>query len=133
MASEGTADMDRQLTMTLGEIKGQLTSLIREFEDHRDQTRDAVQALLSKLEHVEVDVHTLKSVIPALQSQVYSNKAEIDRVKGDMDLVKTIITRTMGIFTILLTIGGMIFTGVWWAVSHWSEAISMLRGMFGWK
>lgn len=133
MVPDGFSAMDTQTSLLLGEIKGQLSSLIREFEDHRDQSRDSSAAQLLKLEHLEIDVNSLKGVVPGMQSQVYSNKSEIDRVKVDIGLIKSIYAKATGIVTVLWTVVALVMTGVWWALSHWSEAFAMFRSMFGWK
>lgn len=133
MVPDGFSGMDQQTALLLGEIKGQLASLIREFEDHRDQTRESAAAQLQKLEHMEVDVNSLKGVVPSMQSQVYSNKSEIDRVKGDVTLIKSIYAKATGAIAVLWTIAALTATGIWWALTHWGDALSLVKSLFGWK
>lgn len=127
--------MDHQLAVMLGEIKGNLESFMSQFEDDRAEARIERRAIMEKLGHqdiIKAELEGLSHTVAGLKSQVYSNKAEIDKLKYGEESKKQMNTYTMKLIGFFGAVFTMLGTAVW-GLGTWIEAkwhlISIFFGM----
>lgn len=118
--------MDHQVAMLLGEINGKLESLIRQSEEDRAQSRIDRGILLERYSQQDVlraDLDGVIETVKTLKTQVYSNKAEIDRFKYDQESDKKVDRHTIKLIGIFGSIFTAIVTGLWvvggWIGDNW--------------
>lgn len=135
MVPEGYQDMDHQSSMLLGEINGKLETFMGQFEDDRAEARIERRAIMEKLgqqDMMKAELEVLTHTVAGLKSQVYSNKAEIDKLKYGEETKKQMSIYTMKLIGFFGAVFTMLGTAVW-GLGTWIEAkwhlISIFFGM----
>lgn len=100
------------------------------FEDERTLRRLDSARLTEGLEQLEGFKSMLEDQtawVKSIERQVMSNKTEIDTIKTDHGIYKKFATKLAGAVGVACTFLGMAFSGILWALTHWTEALTMLR------
>lgn len=117
----------------LGRLEEGQSNLLRLFEDERELARVERRDSLERDERFERAERAFLDHIAyakAVERQVLSNKAEIDKFKERSDKSEDLQRKVMGIFGLATFAFAMMLQGMWWALTHWSELGGFIKGLF---
>ena len=115
---------EHALFLKLGEINGQLTLVLSEQRQQKEELRGQISAMERRIAELE------KGLRPIEEWQD-STELRIAALAGDLARTRDTVAKGAGVATVLVTLLGFAATGFWWAVWHWSEVLEFLRSGLG--
>lgn len=117
----------------LGRLEEGQRNLLSMVEDERELARDERRTSLERDERFERAERAFLEHIQhaaAVEKQVMSNKERLDKFSERADRSEDLQKRVMGIFGLATFAFAMMLQGMWWALTHWTELGTFIKGLF---